>query len=142
MAYVSKSGGMSNELNNIISSNTNGVYEGMAIGGDRYPGSLFIDFVMKYQRDENVKIIVLLGEVGGTGEYEVVKAIKTGFVTKPIVAWCVGTCGSYFTTNVQFGHAGSCANGEEETATAKNRAFKEAGAIVPNSFDDLGLELK
>ena len=36
VAYVSRSGGMSNELNNIIAMNTNGVYEGIAIGGDRY----------------------------------------------------------------------------------------------------------
>ena len=35
VAYVSRSGGMSNELNNIICKNTNGVYEGVAIGGDR-----------------------------------------------------------------------------------------------------------
>ena len=35
VAYVSRSGGMSNELNNIISRSTNGVYEGVAIGGDR-----------------------------------------------------------------------------------------------------------
>ena len=35
VAYVSRSGGMSNELNNIIVRNTNGVYEGVAIGGDR-----------------------------------------------------------------------------------------------------------
>lgn len=38
VCYVSKSGGMSNELNNIISRNSNGVCEGVAIGGDRYPG--------------------------------------------------------------------------------------------------------
>ena len=35
VAYVSRSGGMSNELNNIISHNTDGVFEGVAIGGDR-----------------------------------------------------------------------------------------------------------
>ena len=35
IAYVSRSGGMSNELNNIIALNTDGVYEGVAIGGDR-----------------------------------------------------------------------------------------------------------
>ena len=49
MAYVSRSGGMSNELNNIISRNTNGVYEGVAIGGDRYPGSTFIDHLFRFQ---------------------------------------------------------------------------------------------
>ena len=36
VAYVSRSGGMSNELNNIISHNTDGVFEGVAIGGDRW----------------------------------------------------------------------------------------------------------
>ena len=36
VAYVSRSGGMSNELNNIISHQTNGVFEGVAIGGDRF----------------------------------------------------------------------------------------------------------
>eukprot|EP00121_Abeoforma_whisleri_P000765 Awhi_evm1s678 len=42
VAYVSRSGGMSNELNNIISRNADGVFEGVAIGGDRYPGSTFM----------------------------------------------------------------------------------------------------
>lgn len=63
VAYVSRSGGMSNELNNIISLNTNGVYEGIAIGGDRYPGTTFMDHILRYQDDPNVKMIILLGEV-------------------------------------------------------------------------------
>lgn len=54
---------MSNELNNIISLNTNGVYEGIAIGGDRYPGTTFMDHILRYQDDPNVKMIILLGEV-------------------------------------------------------------------------------
>lgn len=43
-----------------------------------------------------------------------------------------------FTAEVQFGHAGSLANSEKETATAKNQALKLAGAHVPDSFDNLG----
>lgn len=43
-----------------------------------------------------------------------------------------------FTAEVQFGHAGSCANSDRETATAKNRALSEAGAYTPDSFDNLG----
>uniref|UniRef100_A0A4W4FXZ7 ATP-citrate synthase n=1 Tax=Electrophorus electricus TaxID=8005 RepID=A0A4W4FXZ7_ELEEL len=62
VAYVSRSGGMSNELNNIISRTTDGVYEGVAIGGDRYPGSVFMDHVLRYQDTPAVKMIVLLGE--------------------------------------------------------------------------------
>ena len=47
--------GMSNELNNIISRNSDGVYEGVAIGGDRYPGSTFMDHIMRYQSDPGAK---------------------------------------------------------------------------------------
>lgn len=43
-----------------------------------------------------------------------------------------------FTSEVQFGHAGSCANSAKETANAKNAGLKEAGAHVPSSFDTLG----
>ena len=54
VAYVSRSGGMSNELNNIVSKATNGVLEGVAIGGDRYPGTNFMDHIMRYQADPKV----------------------------------------------------------------------------------------
>merc|ERR1712106_908231 len=138
VAYVSRSGGMSNELNNIISQTTNGVYEGVAIGGDRYPCSTFMDHLLRYQANPEVGMLVLLGEVGGTEEYQVCEAIKTGVITKPIVAWCIGTCADMFTTDVQFGHAGASAGALEETATSKNTALAAAGAQVPSSFDELG----
>jgi ATP citrate (pro-S)-lyase len=138
VAYVSRSGGMSNELNNIISQTTNGVYEGVAIGGDRYPCSTFMDHLLRYEADPEVGMLVLLGEVGGTEEYRVCQAIKEGVLTKPIVAWCIGTCADMFTTDVQFGHAGASAGALEETATSKNVALKAAGAEVPSSFDELG----
>lgn len=138
VAYVSRSGGMSNELNNIVSKATDGVVEGVAIGGDRYPGTTFMDHILRYQSDPDVKMIVLLGEVGGVEEYEVCEALKDGRITKPLVAWCIGTCAGMFTAEVQFGHAGSCANSDRETASAKNRVLKASGAYVPESFDTLG----
>jgi ATP citrate (pro-S)-lyase len=142
VAYVSRSGGMSNELNNIISLNADSVYEGVAIGGDRYPGSTFLDHVLRFQDDENVKLIVLLGEVGGTEEYRIVESIRNGRITKPMVAWCIGTCARLLSSEVQFGHAGSCAQAEQETATAKNEALREVGVYVPQSFDQLGVTIQ
>ncbi|CAL8265130.1 unnamed protein product [Gadus morhua 'NCC'] len=138
VAYVSRSGGMSNELNNIISRTTDGVFEGVAIGGDRYPGSVFTDHVLRYQDTPGVKMIVVLGEIGGMEEYKICQGIKEGRITKPVVSWCIGTCATMFTSEVQFGHAGACANQASETAVAKNEALKEAGAFVPKSFDELG----
>jgi ATP citrate (pro-S)-lyase len=142
VGYVSKSGGMSNELNNILSLYTNGTYEGIAIGGDRYPGSTFIDHLLRYEQDPECKMLILLGEVGGIEEYRVIDAVKEGKITKPIVAWAIGTCAKMFTTEVQFGHAGSMANSDKETADAKNRAMREAGFIVPDTFEDLPQVLK
>lgn len=51
----------------------------------------------------------------------------------------LGTCATMFSTEVQFGHAGSSASSNQETATAKNAALKQAGARVPESFDNLGM---
>lgn len=137
VAYVSKSGGMSNELNNIIAHTTNGVYEGIAIGGDRYPGTTFIDHILRYEADPKCKIIVLLGEVGGVEEYRVIEAVKNGIIKKPIVAWAIGTIANKLKTEVQFGHAGSMANSHLETAVSKNAAMKAAGFHVPETFEDL-----
>ena len=137
VAYVSKSGGMSNELNNIISENTDGVAEGVAIGGDRYPGTTFIDHMLRYEADPSVKILVLLGEFGGVEEYRVIEAVKQKKITKPIVAWAIGTCASMFKTEVQFGHAGSFANSQLETAAMKNKSMKAAGFFVPDTFEEM-----
>ena len=142
IAYVARSGGMSNELNNIISRNSDGVYEGIAIGGDMYPGTTFIDHMLRYQADPEIKMIVLLGEVGGVEEYVVCDAIKNKLITKPVVAWCIGTCAKMFPYEVQFGHAGACASATAQTADAKNKALKLAGCIVPHSFNQFGQAIK
>merc|ERR1719436_490638 len=137
VAYVSKSGGMSNELNNIVCRNSDGVYEGVVIGGDRYPGSRFLDHFLRYQDDAGAKFLLLLGEVGGTDEYDLIEAVKSGRINKPMIAWCVGTVAKCFKTAVQFGHAGAQARGDMETAASKNAAMKAVGIIVPDSFDKL-----
>jgi len=142
VGYVSKSGGMSNELNNIVSQTTDGVYEGVAIGGDRYPGTTFIDHMLRYQADPDCKILLLLGEVGGVEEYKVIEAVEQGVITKPIIAWAIGTCASMFKTEVQFGHAGSFANSQLETAAMKNKTMREAGFHVPDTFEEMPQVLK
>merc|ERR1712226_1297853 len=142
VCYVSKSGGMSNELNNVIARSSDGVCDGVAIGGDRYPGSRFIEHFLKYEANPDCKMIVMLGEVGGVDEYDVIAAVKSGQITKPVVAWCVGTCASAFSYDVQFGHAGAQARGDMEKAISKNTAMKDAGIIVPQSFTQLGDEIQ
>lgn len=134
---VTRSGGLFNELSNIIAINADGIAEGVAIGGDRFVGSVFIDNLLRMEKNPDVKYMILLGEVGGTEEYKVIEAVKSGKITKPIIAWCIGTIAKYYDSGVQFGHAGASANGDMETAEYKNKAMAEAGIHVPATFNDL-----
>lgn len=142
VGFVSKSGGMSNELYNVLARTTDGLYEGIAIGGDAYPGSTLSDHALRYQNIPQIKMIVVLGELGGEDEYSLVEAIKSKQISKPLVAWVSGTCATLFKSEVQFGHAGAKSGGKAESAQAKNAALKDAGAIVPTSFEDFEPTIK
>lgn len=134
---ITKSGGLFNELANIISLKTDGLAEGVAIGGDRFPGSSYIEHLLRMEKNPTIKYIVLLGEVGGSAEYEVIEAVKQGLIKKPIIAWCIGTIANQFTRQIQFGHAGASAQKGKETAEEKNNAMREAGLHVPKTFNHL-----
>jgi len=142
VGFVSVSGGLSNEAYNIIARNTDGLNEGIAIGGDAFPGSSLLNHLLRYEANPDIKLLVCLGELGGTAEYEIADAVKNGGIKKPLVMWVTGTCAKVLPGQVQFGHAGAKANAENETADAKNKALREAGVIVPNSFDDYHLKIK
>ena len=139
---VTRSGGLFNEVCNIIALNADGIAEGVAIGGDRFVGSVFIDNLLRLENNPDVKYMILLGEVGGTEEYKVIEAVKAGKLTKPIIAWCIGTIAKHYDSGVQFGHAGASANDDRETAEAKNKAMAEAGMHVPASFNDLPAKIR
>ncbi len=142
VGFVSKSGGLSNEAYNTIARNTDGLYEGIAIGGDTYPASTLLEHLLRFEGIPEIKMLVCLGEVGGSAEYEIAEALKTKKITKPLVIWVTGTCSKAFKTEVQFGHAGAKAGCDMETADAKNAALKKAGAIVPNSYDDYDQKIR
>ncbi|MBN2427792.1 MAG: ATP citrate synthase [Deltaproteobacteria bacterium] len=142
VGVVSKSGGLSNEIYNIVALNADGINEGVAIGGDRWPGSDYLDHLLRYETNPDIKFMVALGEIGGRDEYEIIDAIKAKKITKPLIMWVSGTCAKMFSSGVQFGHAGAASGADEESAQAKNQALREAGVIVPNSFDDFGEKVK
>jgi len=142
VGFVSKSGGLSNEMNFMIAQTTDGIYESIAIGGDRYSGSRLIDHLLRYEANPNIKMLVCLGEIGGTEEYEIVDALRNRKITKPLVIWVTGTAAKILPQGLQFGHAGAMAGTSKETAEAKNQALKKAGAVVPESYEDFDKLIK
>jgi len=142
VGFVSVSGGLSNEGYNIVSRNTDGIYEGIAVGGDVYPASTLLDHLLRYEANPNIKMMVSLGELGSRAEYDIVDAIKDGRLTKPLVMWVTGTVAKMLPSGVQFGHAGAKSGSADTSAEAKNAALKEAGVVVPESFDDYAEKIK
>jgi len=72
------------------------------------------------------------------------RPVKSGKIKKPIVAWATGTvCQDVqYRSSIWTCGVGSMANCELETADSKNRAMREAGMIVPETFEDLPEVLK
>ena len=134
---VTRSGGLFNELAHTIALNADGISEGVAIGGDRFAASGFVEHLLRMQANPAVKYLLMLGEVGGSEEYRVIEAVRDGRLSKPVIGWCIGTIASHFSTGVQFGHAGASANDDAEMANTKNEAMRAAGIHVPRSFNDL-----
>ncbi len=135
VGLVSKSGGMLNEMMRIISRCADGIYEAVAVGGEVFPASTMLDHILRFEKEPGVKMIVALGEIGKGDEYEIIKAKEKGLITKPLIMYVTGSSASLFPWNVQFGHAAAKASSAKESAEEKNRALREAGIIVPESFD-------
>ena len=146
VAYVSRSGGLLNELSWIVSHKTSGVNMGISIGGDRYSGTNFIDYVMEYENNDKIKMIIILGEVGGIQEILIGDAKRKGLIKKPIIGWCMGTSAEFinnkYGNNIQFGHAGASANSNYESAKFKNQYMRSSGIIVPDSFENLSIVIE
>ena len=137
VGLVSRSGGLLNELCSIISKNTHGIHTAISIGGDRYPSSNFIDYILSYESNNEIKMHVFLGEVGGIQEILIANAVKSGLIKKPIIGYCYGITSDYLSKDIQFGHAGASATASYESANFKNAYMKNSGILVPNTFEEL-----
>lgn len=136
VCVLSASGGMVNEIINIVNSSHNKTSFALSFGGDRFPLLEPIDALMTAQKDEATKAIVYYGELGGEDEYKLAKLIEVGHITKPVICYVAGTISDLFETPPQFGHAKAMAKNVEESAFAKRDVLRAAGAKVPESFSE------
>lgn len=140
-AVVSTSGGMVNELIHTVTGAGHGVSFAIALGGDRYPITTPAEAFLLAEADKQTKRIIYFGELGGDDEYTIAKLLKDKKVTKPVLAYIAGTVAELFAEPPQFGHAKAMASKDEETAKAKKKALKDAGADVVDVFAELPAKL-
>ncbi len=106
----------------------------VGIGGDPVSGMSFIDVLDLFERDPRTEGIILVGEIGGTGE-EAAAAYIRKYVSKPVVAYIAGVTAP---AGKRMGHAGAIVAGGMGTAAHKYAAFEAAGVRTVKSPALLG----
>ncbi len=146
VAVASKSGTLTYEIVGALSAEGIGQTTVLGLGGDPIPGTNLLEAVQLFEKDDETKAIVLVGEIGGGAEEEAAAYIEeTGLAQKkPIYAFVAGRSAP---EGKKMGHAGALVEKGVGTAESKYAAFKKAGVkivdfptdIVPLVKADLGL---
>lgn len=133
VGVVSKSGALSYETGKMLTENGLGQSTVIALGGGPLWGTSHLDVVKLFNEDPGTKLIVLLGEIGGTLEIKAAEYIKT-HVHKPVVAMIVGRSAP---EGKSLGHVGAIVRGNLGTAQSKIAALEDAGVYVMYSMTKL-----
>lgn len=136
VAVFSASGGMTGELIRIVANSSKNISFALSFGGDRFPITTPREAFMSAEADIKTKAIIYFGELGGEDEYELAALLKTKQITKPTYCFIAGTISEIFEIPPQFGHAKAMAKTKNESALAKKKVLREAGAIVFDTFSD------
>jgi succinyl-CoA synthetase alpha subunit len=102
----------------------------IGVGGDMIPGSTFVDLLPDFEEDGQTKVIVLIGEIGGSEEEIAAEYIKS-HVTKPVVALIAGKNAP---KGKNMGHAGAIVSADGVgSAENKEAALRDAGVHIAES---------
>jgi succinyl-CoA synthetase alpha subunit len=126
VGIVSRSGTLTYQALYELKQQGIGVSTCVGIGGDPVPGTAFVDVLEAFQNDPETKAIIMIGEIGGTGEEEAAEYIKA-HVTKPMSAYIAGVTAP---AGKKMGHAGAIVSGGKGTAQGKMDALAAAGVKV------------
>jgi ATP-citrate lyase alpha-subunit len=136
---ITKSGGLSNEIIWICSQFADGITTAIGIGGDAYPGTDYVSYLEMFENDPQTKAVVVVGEMGGDLEESAAEWYGAKKRRIKLLAVVSGFCQESLPKGMKFGHAGAKEGLKGEgSARAKSEALKKAGAIVPETFGEIG----
>ncbi len=138
VGVISRSGTLTYEIVKHISDSGLGVSTAVGIGGDPLIGMKFIDVLKEFEKDEETKVVVLVGEIGGSDEEDAADYIEKHF-NKPVVSFIAGRASP---PGKRMGHAGAIVQAGTRTADEKIAYLESKGIKVANIPNEIVKLLK
>ena len=136
IGVISRSGGFTGELSNMLTQSGLGQSTAVSMGGDPIISSTFVDLLLLFEADPETEAIVIFGEPGGNLEAELANWVQNHKTRLPIVAFIGGRFVDE-TPGVSFGHAGSIVHGSSDTVSQKMSLLRQAGVIVAEEVSQI-----
>jgi succinyl-CoA synthetase alpha subunit len=134
VGIISRSGTLTYEAIKQTSDFGLGQSMSIGIGGDPILGSNFVDFLKYFNSCPNTKVILLIGEIGGSLEEDAAFYLKNN-IKKPVFAYIAGSSAP---SGKRMGHAGAIINSVNGKACDKTSLLKKSGVYIIDSIDKIG----
>jgi len=138
IGVISRSGTLTYEVVDQLSGQGLGQSTCIGIGGDPIIGLGFVELLAMFEADPGTEAVVMIGEIGGTGEEEAAEFARDNF-SKPLFAFVAGRTAP---PGKRMGHAGAIISGRSGHAADKITALEAAGVSVVSGLATLGAEVK
>ena len=136
VGIASRSGGMTTEIANLLTTHGIGQSTCVGVGGDPVVGSNFLDLIPLFNEDPETRAVVLFCEPGGVIEEQFAELVMAQNIHLPIIAFIAGRFVDDM-PGIRFGHAATIVEGDRGTTKGKIAHFKKAGIRVAESFSDI-----
>jgi succinyl-CoA synthetase alpha subunit len=127
VGIVSRSGTLTYEISEALTKAGLGQSTVIGIGGDPIVGLDFIEVVEMFNKDNEAKAIVVIGEIGGDAEERLAQYVREKGMVKPIVAYIAGRTAP---PGKRMGHAGAIITMGRGDAETKIKVLEASGIRV------------
>ncbi len=127
IGIMAKSGTLAYEVCHRLAARGLGQSVWIGVGGDAVKGLRFAELVPFFATCARTRALLVIGEIGGTEEEDLARALTEAAFPKPVHALIAGR---HAREGVTLGHAGALIHGAHGTYQAKRAALEAAGARV------------
>jgi len=133
VGIISRSGTLAYEVAANLCNTGIGQSTVVGMGADRVAGTNLTDILKLFNEDKETKVVVIVGEVGGTQEEDAAEFIKKE-MSKPVVAYIAGTSAP---PGKRMGHAGAIIEGGKGSAKSKIESLMAADVKIADRLYEI-----